>query len=86
MKKTTTKKWKLTDVETERVVAVVAAAERAERGGSRSGVHIGDQLSPAQRATVARAETLHGTLPRTVMLGGRRVSLEESQPQGETEQ
>ena len=33
-----------------------------------------------------RTETLHGSPPRTIMLGGRRVSLEESQPQGETEQ
>ena len=33
-----------------------------------------------------RTETLHGSPPATIMLGGRRVSLEESQPQGETEQ
>ena len=46
-KKTTTKKWKLVDVEAERAVAVVAATERAERGGVRSGVRIADQLSPA---------------------------------------
>ena len=56
---------------------MAATAERAERGGSRSGVRIGDQLSPAQRATVERIETRHGSPPRTVMLGGQRVSLEE---------
>jgi len=46
-KKTTTKKWKLVDVEAERAAVVAAAAERAERGGARSGVRIVDQLSPA---------------------------------------
>ena len=40
-----TKKWKLIDVEAERAAAVAAAAERAERGGARSGVRIVDQLS-----------------------------------------
>ena len=43
----TKKKHKFADVETKRAAAVAAAAERAERGGSRSGVCIGDQLSPA---------------------------------------
>ena len=79
-KKTTTKKWKFTDVKTERAIAVASAVERAERGGSRGGVRIADQLSPAQRATVERTETLHGSPLGTVMLGGRRVSLEKSQP------
>ena len=41
-KKTTTKKRKLIDVEAEREATVAAAAERAERGGARSGVHIAD--------------------------------------------
>jgi len=63
---------------------MAAVAERAERGGSRSGVRIGDQLSPAQRAAIKRFETSVGSLPRTIMLGGQRVSLEESQTQGET--
>ena len=79
-KKTTTKKWKLVDVEAERAAAVAAAAERAERGGARSGVRIADQLSPAQRATVERVESLHGSPVRTIMLGGWRVGIEESQP------
>ena len=65
---------------------MAAAAERAKRGGSRSGIRIGDQLSPAQRATIKRIETSLGSPSRTIMLGGRRVSLEESQTQGVTEQ
>ena len=56
-KKTTTKKWKLVDVEAERAAAVAATTERVERGGARSGVRIVDQLSPAQRATVERVES-----------------------------
>ena len=81
-KKTTTKKRKFDDVEVERAVAVVAAVERVERGGSRSGIRIDDQLSPAQRATVERIETSLGSPPGTIMLGGRCVSLEESHTQG----
>ena len=73
-------------METKRAAAVAAAAERAERGGARSGVCIADQLSPAQRATVERVESLHGSLAGTVMLGGWHVAIEESQPQGELEQ
>ena len=41
-KKTTTKKWKLVDVEAKQAAVVVAAAERAERGGAWSGVRIVD--------------------------------------------
>ena len=82
----TKKKRKLDDVEAERAAALVAATKHTERGGVRSGVRIADQLSPAQRAAVERTAALHGSPPRTVMLGGRRVSLEESQPQGETQQ
>ena len=41
-KKITTIKCKFGDAETERAVAVAAAAERAERGGSGSGIRIGD--------------------------------------------
>ena len=57
---------------------MAATAERAERGGSRGGVRIGDQLSPAQRAAIERIETRHGSPPGTVMLGGWRAALEES--------
>ena len=51
-KKLTTKKRKYPDADTARVAVVVEAADRAERGGARSGVVIADQLSPAQRAAV----------------------------------
>ena len=85
-KKTITKKKrKFADVEIERAAVVAAIVEHAERGGAGSGVCIGDQLSPAQRAAVERMEANLGSPPGTVMLGGRCVSLEESQPQGETE-
>ena len=57
---------------------MVAAAERAEIGGSGSALHIDDQLSPAQRATIKRFEASLSSPSRTIMLGGRRVSLEES--------
>ena len=70
-------------MEAERAV-VAAATKRAERGGARSGVRIADQLSPAQRTTVERVESLHGSPAVTAMLGGRRVNIEESQPHGET--
>ena len=79
-KKTTTKKRKLVDVEAKQAAVVAAATERAERGGARSGVRIADQLSPAHRATIDRVESLHGSLAGTIMLGGRRVAIEESQP------
>ena len=82
-KKTTTKKQKLVDVEAERAAAVAAAAERAERGGARSGVCIADQLSPAQRATVEQVERHHGSPAGTIMLEGCHVALVEPQPQGE---
>ena len=82
----TKKKRKRDDVEAERAAAVVATVERAERGGAGSGIRIGNQLSPAQRVTVERIESSLGSPPGTVMLGGRRVTLEESQTQGVTEQ
>ena len=63
-KKITSKKRKYADTDTTRAATVAAAVEHAERGGARSGVQIVDQLSPA----------------RTVMLEGRRVALEETQP------
>ena len=93
-KKTTKKKRKFNDVEAERAAAVAAAAERADIGGSGSGIRIGDQLSSAQRATVERIEANLGSPPRTIMLGGWHVSLDDapevshldkSQTQGLTE-
>ena len=47
VKKTTKKKRKFDDVEAERATIVAAIVERAKIGGSSSGIHIGDQLSPA---------------------------------------
>ena len=67
-KKTIAKKCKFADVKTERAAAVAAAVERAERGVAGSGVHIGDQLSLAQRDAVERIETSLGSPPRTIML------------------
>ena len=69
-KKTTKKKRKFDDVEAERAAAVAAAIDQAERGGSGSGIRIGDQLSPAQSAAVKRFETSLGSPPGTIMLGG----------------
>ena len=85
-KKTTKKKRKLDDVEAERAAVVAAAAERVERGGFGGGIHLGDQLSPAQRVAIMRIETSFGSPLGTIMLGGWRVSLEESRTQGEIEQ
>ena len=86
IKKITSKKRKYADADTTRAAAVAAAEKRAERGGAQSGVQIADQLSPAQRAPIGQVERHHGCLARTVMLEGRRVALEESQPQGEPQQ
>ena len=85
-KKLMTKKRKYVDADTKRAAAVVVVVEHAKRGGTWSGVLIVDQLSPAQRATVERVESLYGSLARTVMLEGWRVVLEETQPQGEPQQ
>ena len=51
-KKLATKKRKYPDADTARATAVVETAERVERGGTRSGVVIVDQLSPSMRATL----------------------------------
>ena len=77
-KTTTKKKSKRDDIEAERAEAVAAAVEHAERGGSGSGIRIGDQLSPAQRAAIEGIESSLGSPPGTIMLRGWRVSLEES--------
>ena len=45
-KQVTSKKRKYPDAETARAAIVTKAAERAERGGARSGVVIADQLPP----------------------------------------
>ena len=74
---------------------MAAAAKHAERGGRGSGIRIGDQLSPAQRTVVEQLEASLGSPRGTIMLGGRRVSLEDApegtwveeiEPEEETEQ
>ena len=76
-KKLATRKHKYHDADTARAAIVVEAADRAERGGARSGVVIADQLSPEARATLERVERLHGGLAGTLMIGGRRVAIDE---------
>jgi len=85
-KKLATKKRKYPDADTARAAAVVAAAECVEAGGARSGVQIVDQLSLAQRAAVQEVERCHGGPAGTAMVGGRCVAIDESQPQGESQQ
>ena len=65
---------------------MAATAERAEIGGSSSGIRIGNLLSLPQKAAIERIEASLGSPPRTIMLRGRCVSLEKSQTQGVTEQ
>ena len=83
MKKVASKKRKYPDAEIARAAAVAKAAERAERGGIRSGVVIADHLSPEAQGRLERIERLHGGPPGTVMMVGRRLAIEEPQPQGE---
>ena len=56
-KRLATKKRKFADADIARATAVVAAVERVERGGARSGVVIADQLSPAQQQTEQAEQT-----------------------------
>ena len=86
IKKLATKKQKYPDADTARAAAVIEAAERADRGGARSGVVIADQLSPATRDALEQVERRPGGPAGTVMVAGRRVVLDESQPQGESQQ
>ena len=76
-KKLARRKHKYPDADTARAAAVIEAAERADRGGARSGVVIADQLPPTTREAL---EHCHGGPARTIMLVGRRVAIEESQP------
>ena len=69
-----------------RAAIVAEAVERAERGGARSGVWIADPLSPEAMASLQRVERLHGGPAGTLMIGGRRVAIDEVQPQGEPQQ
>ena len=80
-KKIATKKHKYPDATTARAAAVAEAAERAERGGARSGVVIADP-PPSSRAGIERVERLLGSPPRTVTVAGQHYSIDEGQPQG----
>ena len=69
-----------------RAAAVAKVVDRAERGGARSGVVIVDLLPPGAMEGIERVECLHGGPPRTVMVVGRRHTIDEIQPQGESQQ
>ena len=79
-KKVASKKRKYPDVEIARAAIVAEAAERAERGGTRSGVIIAnqhlppatrdEQLPPATRDALEEVERRHGALVGTVMVVG----------------
>jgi len=85
-KKLATRKCKYPDAETVRVATVAEAVERAERGGARSGVVIVDPLPPGAMEGIERVEHLHGGPPGTVMVAGRRHTIDEVQPQEESQQ
>ena len=80
IKKLATKKRKYPDADIARAATVAEAADRAERGGARSGVIIVDQLSPSTRAALEQVERRHGGPAGTVMV------IDESQSQGEAQQ
>ena len=86
MKKLATKKRKYPNADIARAAVVVEATERAERGGTWSGVVMADQLSPSTRAALEQVECHHGGPAGTIMVGGRHVAVDESQPQGESQQ
>jgi len=87
MKKLATRKRKYPDADIARAAAVAKAIERVGAGGAPSGVVIADQpLSPSMRAALEQVERRHGGPARTIMVGGWRVAIDESQPQGESQQ
>ena len=70
-KRIASKNRKYLDRETARAAAVVEAADRAERGGARSGLVIADQpVSPALRAAIEDVERHHGSPAGTAMFAG----------------
>ena len=79
-KKLATQKRKYPDTEIARAAAVAEAADRAERGGARSGVVIADPLPRGAMEGIEHVERLHGGPPRTVMVAGRRHTIDEIQP------
>ena len=81
-KQVASKKRKYLDAETARAAAVAEAAERAKRGGARSGVVIVDPLPPGAMEGIERVERLHGGPPGTIMVAGRHHTIDEVQPRG----
>jgi len=80
-KKLATRKRKYLDADTARAATVAEAAERAKRGGARSGVVIADQqLPPATREALEEVERRHGGPAGTVMVAARRHAVDEGQP------
>ena len=71
MKKVASKKRKYPNADTTRAATVAEVAERAERGGARSGVVIVDHLSPEAQGRLEHIECLHGSPSGTVMMAGR---------------
>ena len=84
-KKIASKKRKYPDAETARAATVTEAAERAERGGARSGVVIADP-PPSSRAGIERVKRLLGSPPGTVTVEGGHYTIDEGQPQGASQQ
>ena len=85
-KKLATRTRKYPDADTTRAAAIVEAVEHAERGGAHSGVVIANQLPPATRDALEQVERRHGGPAGTVMVAGRQVVLDESQPQDGSQQ
>ena len=82
-KKVASKKRKYPDAETARAATVAEAAERAERGGSRSGVVFVDPpVSSDARTVTARVQRLLGSPLGTITVEGGQYTIGEVQPQG----
>jgi len=71
---------KASDREAEIAEAVVAASEAAERGGRLGALRIRSDLTSAQRRVVLQVEQIHETPPGTIMLGGRHVRIDVTEP------
>ena len=76
-KKLATQKRKYPDTEIARAAAVAEAADRAKRGGARSGVVIADSLPPGAIEGIERVERLHGGPPGPIMVAGRHHTIDE---------
>ena len=84
-KKIASKKRKYPDAEIARAAVVAEAVERANRGGTCSGVVIVDP-PPSSRAGIERVERLLGSPPGTITVAGQHYTIDEGQPQGASQQ